>query len=61
MTLRTLKEKKMTKQEYEKIISIIENNMTVSHDTPYTPRIVLTQLGFNKVKNELKEMVQDNG
>lgn len=61
MTLRTLEEEKMTRQEYEKVISVIEKNMTVAHDTPYAPRIVLTQLGLSNVKNELKGMVEKDG
>ena len=51
----------MTRKEYEKVISVIEKNMTVTHDTPYSPRIVLTQLGLSNVKNELKGMVEKNG
>ena len=48
----------MTKQEYEKVVKIIDTNMVVSHDNPNAPRLVLTQNGFHNVKNELKKMIK---
>lgn len=49
----------MTKKEYERVIEIIEANMSVLHESPYNPRIVLTSFGLSKVKQDLKEMVKD--
>lgn len=48
----------MTKKEYDKVIKTIEENMSVSHDNPNAPRIVLTQQGLHNVKMQLKDMVK---
>lgn len=48
----------MTQYEYEKIVAIIEKNMTVVSDNMNSPRIVLTQRGFAQSKEEIKSMVE---
>lgn len=48
----------MTQYEYEKIIAIIEKNMTVVSDSINSPRIVLTQRGFSQCKEEIKSFVE---
>lgn len=48
----------MTRKEYEQIVKIIEDNMTVSHDNPTSPRIVLTQSGFHKAKEQMKKLIK---
>ena len=48
----------MTKKEYGKVLDIIQKNMSVLHESPYNPRIVLTSFGLSKVKEELKELVE---
>ena len=48
----------MTKKEYEQVVKIIEDNMTVSHDNPLSPRIVLTQNGFHNVKEQIKKLIK---
>lgn len=48
----------MTQYEYEKVISIIEKNMTVVSDSINSPRIVLTQRGFSQSKEEIKSLVE---
>ena len=55
-----LKEKMtMTKQEYEKVIKIIDSYMTILHESTYLPRLVLTSFGFSKVKQELKTLIKE--
>ena len=49
----------MTKSEYNKVISIIENYMTVIQEGYSNPRIVLASFGLSKVKQDLKEMVKE--
>ena len=50
----------MTKQEYDKVIEIIDKNMTVLRDSlNYFPRIVLMQQGFSRVKEELKTLIKE--
>lgn len=49
----------MTKQEYDKVIQIIESYMTIMHESTYSPRLVLTTFGFSKAKQELKELIKE--
>lgn len=51
----------MTEKELNKVVEIIENNMTTIHDRPLgsNPRWVLTTLGLSQVKKELKELVKE--
>lgn len=49
----------MTKYEMEKVVKIIENNMTVLPDyMTNLPRMVLTNHGLKNVKDELQQMVE---
>lgn len=49
----------MTKQEYDKVIKIIDSYMTILHESTYSPRLVLTTFGFSKVKEELKTLIKE--
>ena len=49
----------MTKQEYDKVIKIIDSYMTILHESTYSPRLVLTNFGFSKVKEELKALIKE--
>ena len=49
----------MTKQEYDKVIKIIDSYMTTLHESTYSPRLVLTTFGFSKVKEELKTLIKE--
>lgn len=49
----------MTQKEYKQVIETIEKYMSVLHESPYNPRVVLTSLGLSKVKQELKAMVKE--
>ena len=49
----------MNEKEYKQVIDIINKNMTILPDyMTNLPRVVLTQLGLSKVKQELKELVK---
>ena len=48
----------MTKQEYQKVLDIIDKYMTILYENTYAPRLVLTTFGLSKVKQELKELVK---
>lgn len=48
----------MTEKEYKQVIEIIEKHMTVLHESPYNPRVVLTSFGFSNVKQDLKALVK---
>jgi len=50
----------MTKKEYQQVIETIEKYMTVLHESPYNPRLVLTSFGLSQVKQDLKGLVKDN-
>ena len=50
----------MTKEEYNKIVKIIDKYMTILHEQTYSPRLVLTTFGFGKVKEELKQLIKEN-
>ena len=50
----------MTKQEYEKVIDIIDKNMITIHENlTNLPRIVLTLRGLSQVKEELKTLIKE--
>lgn len=49
----------MTKQEYDKVIKIIDSYMTILHESTYSQRLVLTTFGFSKVKEELKTLIKE--
>ena len=50
----------MTNKEYKQVIDTINKNMVVLPDyMTNLPRVVLTQLGLSKVKEELKELIKE--
>lgn len=50
----------MTKQEYEKVLEIINKNMTVLPDyMTNLPRVVLTDRGLSKVKEEMRGLINE--
>ena len=52
------KEKKMTKEEYEKVIETIKKHQVVIADSCNRPRLALTTLGLVKVEEDLKKLIK---
>ena len=49
----------MTKKEYEQVVDIIDQYMTVIQDSSTAkPKIVLSMYGFHQVKRELQKLVK---
>lgn len=58
--LKRIGEYEMTNKEYKQVIDTINKNMVVLPDyMTNLPRVVLTQLGLSKVKEELKELIKE--
>ena len=50
----------MTKQEFEKVLEIINKNMTTLPDYMTNfPRVVLTDRGLSKVKEEMRGLINE--
>lgn len=49
----------MTQEEYNKVVEIIKSHQVVIVDTSNRPRrLVLTAMGLDKVKEDLKKLVK---
>ena len=49
----------MTKQEYDQIVKIIENELHETWVGSYLPRLVINQAGVERIKKKGEEMVNE--